>query len=144
MSVKLFERQLTHQQALDLLELARWAGSPTCPYCSSSSIGRHVSKDRAQQRWQCRECSRAFSATVGTIFHRTHTPLRRWFYVISVVIESESRTSAKKLAGDLGMRRATVAKMLRLIRCALSESPENIELFKRIILHARNNGAGNE
>ena|ERR1700730_14739427 len=62
----------TDEQAIDHLEKVRWHGHPVCPYCKSENIGQHVSGDRGNRRWQCRECTRAFSVTVGTLFHGTH------------------------------------------------------------------------
>ena len=81
--LELFRSFQTDEQAIDHLEATRWREHPVCPYCDSELVGRHASGDRANQRWQCRHCTRAFSVTVGTIFHGTHMPLRKWFMVLA-------------------------------------------------------------
>ncbi len=59
----------TQEQAIEHLEKVRWHGQPHCPYCGSIAVGRHASGDRDVPRWQCRDCTRAFAVTVGTLFH---------------------------------------------------------------------------
>ncbi len=53
----------------------RWPDGFRCP-------GRGADNARlltTRRVWQCRACRRQTSATAGTIFHRTHVPLRVWF-----------------------------------------------------------------
>ncbi|MDT8447615.1 MAG: transposase [bacterium] len=73
----------TQEQCLSLLEEVRWGSShPTCPYCGSKQVSRHKEKVR-QSRWQCSGCQKSYSVTVGTIFHRTHLELPKWFAILS-------------------------------------------------------------
>lgn len=111
----LFSAITTQQQAVSYLESLRWNGEPRCPYCESVNVGRHASGDREGHRWQCHPCNRVFSASVGTIFHRTHVPLRSWFLVIALALREGRKGSTAQLARDLGMRRATVALMIKRI-----------------------------
>jgi len=117
--LELFRSFQTQEQALEHLEMVRWKGRPNCPYCGSLSVGRHASGDRANQRWQCRDCSRAFSVTVGTIFHGTHIPLAKWFLVLALMLNAKKSASAYQIARDLGMRRPTVWSMMHRIRVAM-------------------------
>src|SRR5690348_5154386 len=92
--IELFQSFQTPGQATEHLERVRWAGKPICPYCESDSVGPHASPDRRGRRWQCHSCIRAFSATVGTLFHGTHVPLRDWFLVLAVMLNSKKPASA--------------------------------------------------
>jgi transposase-like protein len=42
-------------------------------------------------RWKCQRCKRSFSVTVGTVFHKTHVDLQRWFLLISLMLSAKRR-----------------------------------------------------
>ena len=106
--LEVFNSFQTQEQAVEYLEQIRWKGRPVCPYCQSVAVGRHASGDRKGQRWQCRKCQRAFAATVGTIFHGTHIPLRNWFLCIALMLHAKKSASAYQISRDLGTRRDRV------------------------------------
>ncbi len=84
-------------------------------------------------RWQCRDCTRAFSVTVGTMFHGTHVPLRNWFLVLALMLNAKKSASAYQIARDLDMRRATVWSMMQRIRTAMAADPEQDRLLHGIV-----------
>ena len=129
----LFYSFQTQEQAVEYLEKIRWNGQPTCPYCESAAVGTHASCDRAMRRWQCRGCQRAFSVTVGTIFHGTHIQLRQWFLVLALMLNAKKSASACQIARDLGMRRPTVWSMMHRIRIAMDSDLEGGKLLYRIV-----------
>lgn len=131
--IEIFQSFKTQEQAIDYLEKVRWQGHPVCPYCNSESICRHVSGDRAGQRWQCQDCTSAFSVTVGTIFHGTHIPLRNWFLVIALMLNAKKSASACQIARDLGMRRPTVWSMMHRVRIAMADDAAQSELLHGIV-----------
>lgn len=100
------------------LERVRWGGTPRCPYCDAERVSRHRERGR-DDRWQCRGCLKSFSVTVGTIFHRSHVDLKKWFRLISMMRVQKS-LSAAQAARDLEMRMPTVWSMMRRIRGALA------------------------
>jgi transposase-like protein len=123
----------TQEQAVEHLEKKRWNGFPICPYCGTTKVYRHASGDRASQRWQCENCSRAFSVTVGTIFQGTHVPLKQWFILLSVMLRTENSATASGIARDLNMRRATVGRMMQRIRSVIHEDREQSKLLRKIV-----------
>lgn len=129
----LFKTFQTQEQAIEHLENVRWRGHPVCPYCHGEAVGRHVSGDRAQQRWQCRACTRAFAVTVGTIFHGTHVPLQKWFLVIALMLNAKKSASAYQIARDIGMRRPTVWSMMHRVRTAMANDPKQADLLHGIV-----------
>jgi transposase-like protein len=131
--IELFASFKSQEQGLEYLEKVRWRGHPTCPYCQDERVHRHASGDRAEQRWQCQNCHRAFSVTVGTIFHRTHVPLKNWFLVIALMLNAKKSASAYQIARDIGMRRATVWSMMHRIRVAMAEDPDQNTLLHGIV-----------
>lgn len=131
--IEVFNSFQTQEQAVEYLEKVRWNGQPVCPYCDSKAVGRHASGDRKGMRWQCRKCTRAFAATVGTIFHGTHIPLRNWFLCIALMLNAKKSASAYQIARDLGMRRATVWSMMHRVRVAMANDPQQSKLLHGIV-----------
>jgi transposase-like protein len=131
--IELFQSFQTQEQAVEHLERVRWGGRPVCPYCGSLHVGRHASSDRKMPRMQCRDCSRAFAVTVGTLFHGTHIQLRDWFLVLALMLNAKKSASAYQIARDLGMRRPTVWSMMHRIRTAMAADPEQNELLHGIV-----------
>ncbi|MGH6889147.1 MAG: IS1595 family transposase [Rhizomicrobium sp.] len=129
----LFQSFQTQEQAVEYLEKVRWRGEPSCPYCGSLAVGRHASADRKGQRWQCRDCTRAFAVTVGTIFHGTHIPLQKWFLLIALMLNAKKSASAYQIARDLGMRRPTVWSMMHRVRTAMANDPSQQGLLYGIV-----------
>lgn len=131
--IEVFQSFQTQDQAIEYLEKVRWNGEPHCPYCGSLAVGRHASPDRAKPRWQCRECGRAFSVTVGTVFHGTHVPLRDWFLVLALMLAAKKSASAYQISRDIGKRRATVWTMMQRLRTAMAADPEQERLLHGIV-----------
>ncbi|MDX6239021.1 MAG: hypothetical protein QOG10_3836 [Kribbellaceae bacterium] len=52
--------------------------------------------------WMCAECGLKTSATAGTIFHRSHTPLSTWFAAVWFVTSQKNGVSAQGLQDALG------------------------------------------
>lgn len=131
--LEIFQSFQTQEQALEYLEKVRWRGQPHCPYCGSVSVGRHASGDRNMARLQCRDCTRAFAVTVGTLFHGTHIPLRNWFLVLALMLNAKKSASSYQIARDIGMRRPTVWSMMQRIRTAMAADPEQEKLLHGIV-----------
>jgi transposase-like protein len=131
--IQVFQSFQTQEQAVEHLEKVRWHGRPICPYCKSETIYRHASGDRAGQRWQCQGCHRAFSATVGTIFHGTHMPLRDWFLVLALMLNAKKSASSHQIARDIGRRQPTVWSMMHRIRVAMEHDQFHNELLHGIV-----------
>lgn len=131
--IEVFQSFQTQDQAIEYLEKIRWGGKPVCPYCGCSHAGRHASPDRAMSRWQCLECGRSFSVTVGTLFHGTHIPLRDWFLVLALMLGAKKSASAYQISRDIGKRRPTVWSMMHRIRTAMAADPEQERLLHGIV-----------
>lgn len=123
----------TQEQCIAYLEKVRWKGQPECPYCASEQVCRHASGDRALQRWQCQKCARAFSVTVGTIFHRTHVPLQKWLLLLALMLNAKKSASACQIARDIGMRRPTVWSMMHRVRAAMEADQRQSRLLHGLV-----------
>ena len=113
-----YRRWPDHAACIKHLEAVRWGESPTCTYCASGKVSRHHEKSQVG-RWQCAACRKSFSATVGTIFQKTHVDLQRWFLLISLMLSATGRLSSVEAARDIEIRQPTVWSMMRRVRRAM-------------------------
>jgi transposase-like protein len=116
----------THEECLAYLEQLRWRGSPTCPYCDSTKASAY----KNEHRYRCNACFTSYSVTVGTIFHKTHVDLRIWFQAILLLTKLNPEISARKLAKQLGVSRATASLMIQRIQ---GVPPEQAEWLTAIV-----------
>lgn len=123
--LELFQRYQDNDDAIAYLESIRWKDGVICTKCHSDKTCRHDTKNR-QKKWQCWNCHHSFSVTVGTIFHHTHIPLNKWFWLISLMLNAKKGLSACQAARDLGMRRPTVWSMMHRIRKAMETDQANL------------------
>ena len=96
----------------EYLEQMRWADSvKVCPHCQSSKKIYTM-----KHTYKCSECKRQFSLTKGTIFERTHVPLKKWFVAIYLLTEHKKGISSYQLARDINVTQDTAWFMMHRIR----------------------------
>lgn len=127
--LQLFTKFQDNQQAIAYLEQIRWREEVICVYCNSNKTCKH--KEQNKTRWQCWNCKKSFSVTVGTIFHHSHVPLNKWFMLIALMLNAKKGLSAYQASRDLGIRRPTVWSMMHRIRNAMAT--DQGELLKGIV-----------
>ena len=99
----------------------RWPGGFDCASCA----GRRAYQLAARPRvFECAGCGRQHSVTAGTVFHRTRTPLRKWFAAAWLIGQDKRGVSALFLARELALRYDTAWLMAHKLRHGLSERPE--------------------
>ncbi len=100
---RIYELFPTDADCRSHLEMIRWRGVPTCPYCEGTSSTR-VPKEG---RYHCNGCNTTFGVTVGTVFHHTHLPLKKWFAALSLLFDADASMSALQLAEVLDINKNT-------------------------------------
>jgi hypothetical protein len=86
---------------LDYLAWLRWGDSEFgCHLCGS--VGRGWMR-RDGVSWDCGKCGSRTSATAGTIFHRTRTPLTVWFRAGWELVTRANGVSARGIQRTLGL-----------------------------------------
>ena len=131
--IEIMKRWPDQETAMSHLERVRWGGRPLCPYCKSDKVCSHASKDKHLARWQCQDCHRAFSATVGTIFHHTHLPLQTWFMAMALMLNAKKNVSNAQLGRDLNLPYKTAWSLCLRIRTAMLTDPDQKRLFHGIV-----------
>src|ERR1700730_14722767 len=84
---KLFPDQETARQ---YLEGRLWPDGPKCIICKSG--GRITTRKAGFYR--CNACREDFTVRTGTIFERSHVPLHKWLYAMSLLVTASKAMSA--------------------------------------------------
>lgn len=104
------------------LEAVRWPNGANCPHCGSVNVLRMTGKAHRVGAWNCRDCRKQFSVTVGTVFERSHLPLHKWVLATHLLTASKKGISAHQLSRMLGTTYKTAWFMAHRIREAMTET----------------------
>ncbi len=126
--IQIFKQFPTPNDCLAHLEKVRWADTPACPYCGSINS----SPLKKEHRHHCNDCNTSYSVTVGTIFHRTHLDLQKWFLALSLILNAKKDLSARQLARDIEVHRNTAWRVSMRIRKAMAEGAQR-ELLQGVV-----------
>ena len=111
----------TEEGCIEVLARLRWPQGYVCARCGE----RRSWQLRARPRtFECARCGHQASVTAGTIFHRTRTPLRKWFLAAWWMARDKRGVSALLLSRELGLRYETAWLMAHKLRHALTERSE--------------------
>ena len=111
---KKFPSERACQKALEKL---RWPKGFVCPKCAHN----HAYDRSKRHLLECAGCGYQASLTAGTIFHKTRTPLVKWFWTIYLVSQDKGGVSATRLAKQLELGYKTAWLMLHKIRSAMAQ-----------------------
>jgi transposase-like protein len=102
------------------LEAILWPDGPVCPHCGAIEPITLVKGGRAGLR-RCGACKREFTVTVGTIFHRSHVKLHKWFQAAHLMASSKKGISAHQLHRTLKVTYKTAWFIEHRLREAMRE-----------------------
>ena len=84
-------------------EAIRWSGGRNCPHCGT--VGNSTllqGKSTRAGLYKCKDCRKPFTATMGTIYERSHIPLHKWLLATHLMCASKKGISAAQLHRMLG------------------------------------------
>jgi transposase-like protein len=111
------ERFRTEEQCFEYLKNLRWPKGFICLKC-----GHHEAYFTEKRKlFQCRNCRHQTSVTAHTLFHRSHAPLRKWFWAIYLVGSDKRGCSAKRLEKMLDVNYVTAWLMVHKIRKTMED-----------------------
>lgn len=113
MTIRDFEREFPDDSAcLEYIFKLKFADKP-CPKCGKVNGFYRV---RARKCYACSVCGKQVSPTAGTIFHKSETSLRTWFYCILFMTNAKNGVAALELQRHFGMTYKTAWRIARQIR----------------------------
>ncbi len=119
----LMKRFSTEEAARGLLESIRWPEGPSCPHCGVvNNATKMEGKAHRVGLYQCCDCRKQFSVTVGTIFEDSHIPLNKWLIAFYMMCSDKTQVSALQLQRQLEIGSYRTAwHMCHRIRFAMAE-----------------------
>ncbi|MFN7399822.1 MAG: IS1595 family transposase [Sandaracinobacter sp.] len=81
----------------------RWPDGRVCPHCGT--VGNSTLMQGKTTRpglYKCKDCRKPFTATMGTIYERSHIPLHKWLLATQLMVASKKGISAHQLFRMLG------------------------------------------
>jgi len=76
---------------------------------------------KGRKCYSCMHCGYQLHPLAETIFHKSSTPLTKWFYAMYLFSVSKNGVAAKELERHLGVTYKTAHRMARQIRSLMSE-----------------------
>lgn len=113
------------EKCLEEIKQLRWpSGLIPCSKCNKATKHYKVSGRTA---YACEFCGNHIYPLAGTVFDKTSTSLRLWFYAIYLMAQTRAGISAKQLQRELGVTYKTSWRMFKQIRALMADNSTNIE-----------------
>ncbi len=119
MSWIIFQEEFRNESdCYDWLFKTRWPKRFICPRCN----GGEYWKVSTRGLYKCKNCNHQVSLTAGTIFHKTRTPLMKWFMLIFRMATSKTGVSINELKNELEIKDyKTIWAMSHKVRKAMAD-----------------------
>ena len=104
---------------LEYVKERRWPdGRCLCVRCG---VERKHYRVTGRTAYACHACGNHIFPLAGTIFHKSTTSLRTWFYVIRLMSSTRVGVSAKHIQRETGVTYKTAWRMMKQIRMLMGE-----------------------
>jgi len=108
-----------NDSCLDWLKDQRWpSGLVPCDKCRKERKHHRVT---GRPAYACDYCGSMVSPMAGTIFEKSSTALRTWFYAMYLMSATRCGISAKQIQRETGVTYKTAWRMFKQIRTLMSE-----------------------
>jgi len=111
------KRFATDEACTQHLFKVQWPDGFVCPKCEHTKY--YWIKGRSL--YQCAQCRHQTSVTAGTDMHRSHLPLRKWFWAIFLCVTDKRGRSALALSRDLQITYRAAWLLLHKLRESMNE-----------------------
>ena len=110
--------------AREHLESLLWPHGPVCPRCGvmGDRITKMQGKSLRPGVFNCKDCRKPFSVTVGTVMERSHIPLRKWVLAAQLMASSKKGFSAHELHRLIGTNYETAWFLFHRLREAAADT----------------------
>lgn len=125
-TIEQFNAQFPDDSAcLEYLKEQRMPGGVT--FCDKCQKERKHYRVTGRPAYACDHCGSMVSPMAGTIFHKSPTSLRLWFYAMYLMSATRCGISAKQIQREVGVTYKTAWRMFKQIRSLLSEPDMQLE-----------------
>lgn len=125
-TVRDFDKEFPNDDAcLEHIKEQRFPGGVTeCPKCR---VERKHYRVKGRTAYACDHCGHHIFPLAGTIFEKSATPLKVWFYAAYLMGSTRCGISAKQVQRETGVTYKTAWRMFRQIRSLMSDSDLELE-----------------
>jgi transposase len=114
-TVKTFnERFPDDNSCLDYMFEQAYGDMQACPKCGVVNPSYYRVKNR--KCYECKDCGNQIHPLAGTIFHKSSTSLKDWFYVIYLFSVAKNGVSAKEVERHLGVTYKCAWRIAKQVR----------------------------
>jgi transposase-like protein/predicted RNA-binding Zn-ribbon protein involved in translation (DUF1610 family) len=126
MSWLIFHEEFQNENSCyEWLFKTRWPNGFICPKCGGKEYWRISTRDL----YKCSHCRHQVSLTAGTIFHKTRTPLMKWFMLIFRMATSKTGVSINEMKRELEIKDYKTAwTMAHKVRKAMADRDARYKL----------------
>jgi len=118
-TVRQFNEMFSNEDAsLDFVLGLIYPDGITCRSCQAITKHHRLTNRKA---YSCDRCGSHVYPLAGTIFEKSSTPLKSWFYAMYLMASTRCGISAKQLERELGVTYKTAWRMFRQIRSLFAE-----------------------
>lgn len=108
----------TDDACLDSIFNQKFGNLKSCPECTKPTKFYRIAKRKC---YACSHCGHQLHPLSGTIFHKSSTPLKLWFYAMFLFANSKHGVSGKELERQLGVTYKTAWRMAKQIRLLFAQ-----------------------
>jgi len=127
--LELIQKFPTENSIVEHYLTIRYPDGVCCNHCGSDTV--YARRD-SMKLFDCPKCRNTFSPFKSTIFEKSSTDLRKWFYAIHLFLNGKKGISGLQLKREIGVTYKTAWRMLQQIRIAMGNS-EQQEFFDTIV-----------
>lgn len=125
-SVRDFNKEFPNDDAcLDFIKERRYPGGVT--QCVKCGVERKHYRVNGRTAYACDHCGHHIYPLAGTIFEKSSTSLRLWFYAAYLMGSTRCGISAKQVQRETGVTYKTAWRMFRQIRSLMSDGDLELE-----------------
>lgn len=110
---------------LEYLKEQRFPGGVT--HCAKCGVERKHYRVSGRTAYACDHCGHHIYPLAGTIFEKTSTSLKTWFYAMYLMGSTRCGISAKQIQRETGVTYKTAWRMFKQVRSLLSEGDLQLE-----------------
>jgi transposase len=121
-----FNREFPNDDAcLEHIKEQRWPDGVT--KCEKCGVERKHYRVSGRTAYACDHCGNHIYPLAGTVFEKTTTRLKTWFYAMYLMGSTRCGISAKQIQRETGVTYKTAWRMFKQIRTLLSEDGVQLE-----------------
>jgi len=117
------EHYHSEEAAYAYIEARIWSNGPVCPHCGATR--EHVGKLNGETTriglYKCYACRQPFNVKIGTVFEKSHVPMRHWLQTIYLMSASKKGIATRQIQRMFQCSMKTAWFLTHRVREAMTE-----------------------